>query len=489
MTKITHLIILTVFFQLANAQFNDIELHNTIENVRPMTGIVLWTDNSSNNTDAIQLEYSYMLYNSVVKQMDVYDWTVIENLLNDIAGRKHQAVLRFRYVYVGMQTAVPDYFRAMSSYEETQGVSEGQETWFPDWSHPELQRFHLDFYEKFAEKYDNDPRIAFIQTGFGLWAEYHIYDGPFILGKTFPSKEFQDTSFRNMETHFKATPWNISIDAADDKYSPFKAKPELKQIVFGLFDDSFMCEEHSGYNATCWNFFGTDRYKTSPGGGEFSYYSDFDQEHVLDPQGIYGRSYETLAAQFHITYMIGNDQPQYQTMARIKEAGMASGYKFEITSFKASPDSSIVQVKNNGTAPIYYDAFIAINDVRAQESLKSLQPGETKTYGISKGGTQPVLTIECDRLVQGQTIEFDADLSGASIKPINTKNIYKGFAFPPGSDVLLYSVQGRLVFVQRWNKKGIINVSGLPHGVYFLAIRSNGKVILLHHLNPIVIVR
>ena len=44
-----------------------------------------------------------------------------------------------------------------------------------------------------AEKYKNDPRLAFIQTGFGLWSEYHIYDGPFELGKTFPSKDFQDS--------------------------------------------------------------------------------------------------------------------------------------------------------------------------------------------------------------------------------------------------------------------------------------------------------
>lgn len=476
MNRFNHLIILLIAFQVVNAQFNDIELHSSITNVQPMTGIVLWTDNSSTNTDAIQLEYSYMLYNSVVKQMDVYDWTVVENLLNDVAGRKHQAVLRFRYVYVGMQTAVPDYFRALSSYEETKGISEGQETWFPDWSHPELQRFHLDFYEKFAEKYDSDPRLAFVQTGFGLWAEYHIYDGPFILGKTFPSKEFQETNFRNMETHFINTPWNISIDAADDQYSPFEAKPELKQITFGLFDDSFMCEDHAGYNASCWNFFGADRYKTSPGGGEFSYYTDYDQEHVLDPQGIYGRSYETLATQFHITYMIGNDQPQYQTMDRIKEAGMANGYKFEITSFKASADSSIVQVKNNGIAPIYYDAFVTIDSIRAKESLISLQSGETKTYGISKGGTQPVLSIECDRLVQGQKIEFDADLTGYSIKTIQPGSLFKDYTIPSNSKVLIYSAQGRLVSVQKCNIMGNVIITGLSHGVYFIAFCYKGCI-------------
>ena len=61
-----------------------------------MTGIVLWTTNDRKDTDAIQLEYSYMLYNEVCKEKDVYDWTPVDNLLADIASRGHQAVIRFR---------------------------------------------------------------------------------------------------------------------------------------------------------------------------------------------------------------------------------------------------------------------------------------------------------------------------------------------------------------------------------------------------------
>ena len=34
----------------------------------------------------------------------------------------------------------------------------------------------IDTPEEFAARYDDDPRIAFLQVGFGLWGEYHIYD-------------------------------------------------------------------------------------------------------------------------------------------------------------------------------------------------------------------------------------------------------------------------------------------------------------------------
>ena len=66
--------------------------------------------------------------------------------------------------------------------------------------------------------------------------------------------------------------------------------------IFGLFDDSFMHSTHGGYNTTCWNFFDRDRYQISPAGGEFSYYSNFDQANVLNPDvGAYGVPYEIFA--------------------------------------------------------------------------------------------------------------------------------------------------------------------------------------------------
>ncbi len=391
-------------------QFQDVSLKSSITNVQPMTGIVFWSDNDQNDTDEIQLEFSYVLYNQVVKDSGVYDWTGIDNLLDEIAARNHQAILRFRFVYPGEETSVPDYIKNLSDYHETKGVSEGLDTWFPDWTNSELQHFVLEFYTKFGEKYKNDPRLAFLQTGFGLWAEYHIYDGPFELGNTFPSKAFQGSFLTHINMALQNIPWSISIDAASDSYSPFSQNRDLLNIHFGLFDDSFMNKDHSQENAVNWEFFDLERYLISPAGGEFSYYFDFDQQNVLNEEGLYGVTYEEAAAQFHISYMIGNDQPAYQTMERVKEAGIASGYKFEIVSFKASRDSSVVEVKNSGIAPFYYDAYVCVNGVRSKESLKLLAPGNSLVCHISSGGMDPVLTIESDHLLQGQTIEYKANL-------------------------------------------------------------------------------
>ncbi|MBE6233665.1 MAG: DUF4832 domain-containing protein [Bacteroidales bacterium] len=396
------------------ADFDRVPLQSEVENVQPMTGIVLWNTNGRSITakDKIQLEYSYMLYNDVCKEQGVYDWTPMDKLLEEVASRGHQAIVRFRYSYVGQQCAVPDYIKAWPGYEEMSGKSEGRTTYFPDWRCEELQRFHLEFHKKFAERYDKDPRLAFVQTGFGLWAEYHIYDGPCKIGRTFPSKEFQETFFKEMQNYFKETTWSISIDAADSFYSPLRAKKELLDIRFGNFDDSFMHETHHEYNRDCWMFFGEDRYKIAPRGGEFSYYSNFDQKHCLDVEGMYGRTFESQVAEYHMTYILGNDQPGYQTMDRIKEASMSMGYKFEIKDFRVKGNEAAVLITNIGVAPIYRDAYVAVGGVRGEYSLKNLMPGEDKWIHIKGGGVtaDSVPEIECDHLVPGQKIEYKADI-------------------------------------------------------------------------------
>lgn len=394
--------------------FDRVPLKSEIVNVQPMTGIVLWNTHgkSSSSKDKIQLEYSYMLYNDVCKAKDVFDWTPMDKLLDEVASRGHQLVVRFRYTYVGQKCAVPDYIKAWPGYEETIGKSEGRDTYFPDWRCEELQRFHLDFHKRFAERYDNDPRLAFVQTGFGLWAEYHIYDGPRIMGKTFPSKQFQETFFNEMQSYFKNTTWSISIDAADDTYSPFKEKPELMNIPFGNFDDSFMHETHNEYNRDCWLFFGEDRYKVGPRGGEFSYYSRYDQQHCLDRAGMYGRVFEDEVAEYHMTYILGNDQPSYQSMDRIKEASMSMGYKFEILDYRVKGNEAAVLISNIGVAPIYRDAYVAVGGVQGEYSLKNLMPGEEQ-WIYMKGdnvNASELPRIVCSHLVKGQKIEYRANV-------------------------------------------------------------------------------
>src|SRR5262249_54835261 len=215
---------------------------------------------------------------------------------------------------------------------------------------------------------------------------------------------------------------------------PYATDRDLLRIPFGVFDDSFLCRQHARENEPNWDFFGRDRWKRAPAGGEISYYTAQDQKQALGPTGPHGIPFERAAAEFRITFMIANDQPRYQAMARISAAGLACGYRFRILAFEASPSRSRVTVTNTGVAPIYHDAYLAVNGVRAQRSLKGLLPGQSRTDEIAAGGDSPKLTIACDRLVPGQSIDFEANLR------------------PPSRELRRPAVSSRRV-IDRWTKR------------------------------------
>ncbi len=64
------LILLLFVYTVSGESFRSIEIESEITSVQPMTGIVLWSDNGKNKTDAISLEYSYMKYNDIVSDIN-----------------------------------------------------------------------------------------------------------------------------------------------------------------------------------------------------------------------------------------------------------------------------------------------------------------------------------------------------------------------------------------------------------------------------------
>ncbi len=422
-----------------------VALNKEIETLEPMKGIVFWPDQAKSQKDlqkSISLEFSYCLPCAVVKgktddKID-YDWSSFEKMLDDIKSRGHQAIVRFRIEYpsetitnasgctekVKGATAVPNYIKANKSYTETYSENPGGDgpTYYADWSNKELQWFYKQFYTDFATKYDKDPRIAFVQAGFGHWAEYHIYGTTLKLDTNFAGKGYQSEFLTHLDSLFKETPWSISIDAADKKYTPIAGNKTLLGLKFGLFDDSFMHEKHDisqgdGDNEKNWQSIGTDRWKTSPAGGEISYYEDKDQHEFLNPAGLYGVTWEDAAAKYHMTYVIGNDAPEgkYATKDRVYEASSYAGYKFEITGYAVNNVSAAVRVKNIGIAPLYHNAYVTVKGVRSKTSLKGLLPGEEATYtvaGLTIGDKEsPEVTITGDKLLKDATIPYKANLS------------------------------------------------------------------------------
>lgn len=385
--------------------------------VQPFTGLVLWQDSEYVATAPIQLEFAYVGYDEVTRSDGTIDFTAIEKRLNAASKRGHQMILRFYDTYPGQKSHVPVHIMKGKSYHGTTALSEGLSTGFPDWSDTAYQNHVCAIMTAFAKKYDKDPRVAYLQVGFGLWSEYHIYDGPFKLGGTFPSVAFQKTFLTHMAKTFKHLKWSISIDSADKDIGPFSISPSLLKLGFGIFDDSFMAKEHDTVNRLNHLALGTDRYKTQPIGGEISYYTEDDQRQALSSIGVHGRTFLSQVARYHVTYMIANDQPEYHTMDVLKQNSSGLGYRFtvidtkEITlkdaTGKAVPYTRVT-VKNTGVAPIYYPAYLQIGPNRSPVSLEKLLPGKMYTYDVpGRTNTAKPLSVFCERLLPSQKIPLE----------------------------------------------------------------------------------
>ena len=412
-----------------------VAVHSSLTHAQPMTGLVLWPDQAADldatYRDAISMEFMYCLPCRVVTGKEggeiQYDWTYLENILNDIGSRNHQAILRFRYEYPGSEevdpnnpgtTAVPQYIKNLPDYNETFNDTEDGPTYYADWTNDELRWFTKQFFRDFGARYNDDPRIAFLEIGFGHWSEYHIYGTALNLGTNFPSKDYQEEFFEEVAENMRI-PWAISIDAADYEYSPFVETPMLMDMSFGLFDDSFMHAEHEigsgdGYNEQCWNLIGQGtRWQKGPCGGEISYYEESDQYNFLNPAGMYGHTWEEQAAKYHISFMIANDAPEgpYGTPERFKQASLATGYHFKVLDVVTDADSTLILVTNTGIAPIYKEAGFFIGNIGSTDYLNQLMPGDT-LLAMVFAPLLPGKTLEiyAPSLPDNQQIEFEANV-------------------------------------------------------------------------------
>ena len=407
-----------------------------------MTGLVLWPEQAarldSSHGQSIQLEFAYCLPCKVVTACRddgtiEYDWSSFDHLLDKVAGRGHQLVARFRYEYPSNRdvdgkrgtTAVPAYIKSRNDYEETYAENPGGDgpTFYADWSNAELQRFTLQFYSDFAQRYSHDARLAFLEVGFGHWSEYHIYGTKLRLGYNFPSKDFQGEFFRHMTDVADGLPWLVSIDAGDRHYSPVTSDTSLMALRFGLFDDSFMHKTHetgsgSGFNEKCWNAIGQGiRWQTGVCGGEISYYERSDQLTFLNPEGMHGHTWEEQAAKYHITFMIANDAPRgpFGDADSFRKASMKTGYRIAVRKCETNGTSTRLLVTNDGVAPLYRDAWFAIGEVRSAQTLRGLLPGKEAWVEIpavpQADGNDIRIVSDC--ILPQQEIEFEADIQSA----------------------------------------------------------------------------
>jgi chitodextrinase len=172
-----------------------------------------------------------------------YNWSILDNALNEIASYGNQAAIRFYMEYPGGTgshpgNAIPHCFDGHVTYRTNTYWG----TTSPDYDSAYLLGALSDFIAALGARYDGDPRIGFINLGLvGLWGEWHTW--PF------------DTDTADGYPNFMPTDAHAAqiIQAYDNAFAktklevryPDSAGGAANGLDVGYHDDSFCYREGS----------------------------------------------------------------------------------------------------------------------------------------------------------------------------------------------------------------------------------------------------
>ncbi len=334
--------------------------------VNPLKGLIPF---SGETTFPISMEWFYIAVNEVEVAEGVYDWSALESRLNTIAGRGHQAVLRFYYDYPGESTGVPqylidDYHLNMRPYNEPGNL--GGSGLCPDYSDVHFRTSMANFIAAFGEEYDGDPRIGFITEGLlGFWGEWHNW--PFD----------EDTSDGKPN-------WNIPSEVYTEVYSAFNNAFHTTKLVVrepkdGVDDPSF----HTGYHD---DSFAYATLSEANGGQSWSFMQRLINQGVQNNWqfGCIGgevypplqgsiftgnttgdtQNWQACVNETHASWLMCDQIKGYSGNTRTNAINASKGLGYDLQVVTASYSETIggntslpvsVGIKNNGVAPFYYD--------------------------------------------------------------------------------------------------------------------------------------
>lgn len=383
------------------------------------------------------LEFDYLPFAALVTGYDQYNWKPLEKLLDEVAGRGHQAVFRIYLEYPGKKDGIPDFLVKDGLtvhkylYTETQPLPPAPiET--PDYADKNLRKVLVAFIRALGQKYDGDPRIGFITAGLlGTWGEWHTYPREELMAK----KDVQAAVLDAYEAAFAKTPVLLRYPAGanDANQTPNAARK------FGYHDDSFAWATlDTGKKADDWFYLAAlkragrpavDKWKTHPIGGEIRPEA---WKTVFDAKATNAKvqDFDECVKQTHVTWLMDSGlfekKAPAERVRRAEEKVRRMGYDFHVpavTIGSAGTKLSVtVEVENRGVAPFYVDWPVSfalatdgkvVREMKGKGKLTGLLPGdpvrtwaESFDLGEAKPGTYRVLVRVANPLPKGHPIRF-----------------------------------------------------------------------------------
>lgn len=346
------------------------------------------------------MEFDYLPLSALVVGERRYDWQPLEDLLDPIAGRGHQAVFRIYLEYPGKSGVIPAYLVEDGLevhrylYTETQPFPPKPiET--PDYEDPRLRAMLADFISALGAKYDGDPRVGFITAGLlGTWGEWHTYP----RSELFASKEVQAEVMDAYERAFRATPILLRYPAGPDD----NAHAPNHDRRFGYHDDSFAWATlETGRAEDDWFFLAAmgkagvgavDRWKTCPIGGEIrpeAWGRVFDEDPGLDEIQDFAACVEATHATWLMDSGLFEEPPRRERLDRATRLVRRLGYELHVPRAAVTASGGrlrvTAEVENRGVAPFYRSWTAELGALNEDGEAVGRWPTELRVDGILPG--------------------------------------------------------------------------------------------------------
>jgi hypothetical protein len=301
------------------------------------------------------LEFRHFKWSFLQKSKTEIDWSLLDQWLQAVAGRGHQAVFRVHTDWPGQRSSVPAFlldagarhFVVTNSFWNRQPGDV-----LLDFNDPHFIRVMTNFVAALGARFDGDPRIGFVQAGLlGSWGEWRAWDFPPAIRQSFaPGPAVQAAILDAYQRAFRST--KVQMRFPDERNA---------EAPVGYHDDWFAREGiEAAFKAAGPR--SREKWRTQPIGGRFHpHYRDclWDGLNACDlgPHAVFLEIESSHASYLVLPGAFREIQPEAVNYARMWAQRL--GYELHVAraAFQTAAANHLrvqVSVTNRGVAPFYY---------------------------------------------------------------------------------------------------------------------------------------
>jgi hypothetical protein len=355
-----------------NGGFQLEEIDDVLPN--PFKGFAPWIGDE-NPIYETKLQQATFAWSDLEPRKGVYNWARLEKDWGNVAVTGKRVGFRIAAAIPGSgEIHTPQWLIDQGVKMRPYSI-DGHEGLAPDWDDPKFLAAHHDFIMALGARYDNDPRVAWIDIGsYGFWGEWHVWLNDSLAAT-------QATKHAILEDYFTAFPTKAKVIAFDDDF----ATKYVTDHGGGIRNDCLGTKESNDWYLESLNWVDptlNDRvWKTAIITGEFC---GSDQGAIEGTTERFDLNFEFIK-KTHWSFIGsagGAIEPQSEEHRKnLDKLHKTLGYRFvlrevafEKTLNKGDTLNLTIKVENKGVAPFYFQWRLVLYMIDEQNAVAFQQP-------------------------------------------------------------------------------------------------------------------